>query len=39
LLAGAGFVVDEHSLVDDETPFGLERWLWVIAHSVRSPAQ
>jgi cyclopropane fatty-acyl-phospholipid synthase-like methyltransferase len=33
LLERAGFVVEEQALVDDDTPFGREQWLWVLART------
>jgi SAM-dependent methyltransferase len=32
LLRAAGFEIDRHSLVRDDTTFGPEQWLWVLAH-------
>ena len=31
LLRRAGFSVEQHALVADDTPFGPEQWLWVLA--------
>ncbi len=33
LLRAAGFDVEHHALVGDETPFGPEQWLWVLART------
>jgi SAM-dependent methyltransferase len=34
LLGGAGLDVLRHALVDDDTPFGHEQWLWVLARTT-----
>ncbi|HEY3834417.1 MAG TPA: class I SAM-dependent methyltransferase [Acidimicrobiia bacterium] len=33
LLRTAGFEIVEHALVDDDTPFGHEQWLWVLSRT------
>jgi SAM-dependent methyltransferase len=31
IVGGAGLTIAEHSLIDEATPFGPERWLWILA--------
>jgi len=36
LLRSAGFAIDRADVVDDDTPFGPERWFWVLGRRARA---